>query len=256
MDKLVLLLLCTYSATLLPFSALSVAAILTALSVSALFEVEIIPRHLRAVLLLCYTAVCIFLPSFLVFLPLLSYDCFRLHGLLPNLALELLWPLRLIWIIPLLVGFFHLRVMAALLLILIGALACFMAWRSDYLATTLTRYRSNRDQLSTAFKKLESKNRDLEERQSLELRLATLAERNRIAREIHDNVGHLLTRSILQMEALQVMQGGSLENNTDNPRLSAQFGSVANGSGLTPVTDGLTVGSQQFGSAANGSGLT
>ncbi len=28
------------------------------------------------------------------------------------------------------------------------------------------------------------------------MRLATLAERGRIAREIHDNVGHLLTRSI------------------------------------------------------------
>lgn len=48
-------------------------------------------------------------------------------------------------------------------------------------------------------------NRELMEKQDYEVRLATLNERNRIAREIHDNVGHLLTRSILQVSALQVV---------------------------------------------------
>jgi len=42
------------------------------------------------------------------------------------------------------------------------------------------------------------------EKQDYEIKLATLAERNRIAREIHDNVGHLLTRSLLQISALRV----------------------------------------------------
>ncbi len=31
--------------------------------------------------------------------------------------------------------------------------------------------------------------------------MATLGERMRIAREIHDNVGHLLTRAIMQAQA-------------------------------------------------------
>lgn len=35
--------------------------------------------------------------------------------------------------------------------------------------------------------------------------MATLEERNRIAREIHDNVGHMLTRAIVQMQALKVV---------------------------------------------------
>ena len=38
-----------------------------------------------------------------------------------------------------------------------------------------------------------------------EVYLATLKERNRIAREIHDNVGHMLTRVIVQMQALQII---------------------------------------------------
>ena len=38
------------------------------------------------------------------------------------------------------------------------------------------------------------------------MQLATLTERGRLAREIHDNVGHLLTRALFQVSALQVMQ--------------------------------------------------
>ncbi len=34
---------------------------------------------------------------------------------------------------------------------------------------------------------------------------ATLQERNRIAREIHDNVGHMITRSILQLGAIKII---------------------------------------------------
>lgn len=52
---------------------------------------------------------------------------------------------------------------------------------------------------------LQEKNRRLLERQDNEINLATMKERNRIAREIHDNVGHMLTRSILQVGALSII---------------------------------------------------
>lgn len=38
-----------------------------------------------------------------------------------------------------------------------------------------------------------------------EIRIATLSERNRIAREIHDNVGHMLSRAILQLGAIMTV---------------------------------------------------
>lgn len=44
---------------------------------------------------------------------------------------------------------------------------------------------------------LKEKNQALLEKQDYEIYTATLKERNRIAREIHDNVGHMLSRSIL-----------------------------------------------------------
>ncbi len=49
---------------------------------------------------------------------------------------------------------------------------------------------------------LKSKNKALLMEQDQQVHLATLAERNRIAREIHDNVGHLLSRGILLLGAI------------------------------------------------------
>lgn len=52
---------------------------------------------------------------------------------------------------------------------------------------------------------LSEKNRVLLEKQDYEIYTATLRERNRIAREIHDNVGHLLSRSILLLGAARTV---------------------------------------------------
>ena len=52
---------------------------------------------------------------------------------------------------------------------------------------------------------LKQKNIYLTEHQDNEIYLATLKERNRIAREIHDNIGHMLTRSLLQTAAMSVI---------------------------------------------------
>ncbi|NMA67229.1 MAG: two-component sensor histidine kinase [Clostridiaceae bacterium] len=49
---------------------------------------------------------------------------------------------------------------------------------------------------------LEKQKEELIEKQDYELNIATLNERKRIAREIHDNVGHLLSSAILQSGAL------------------------------------------------------
>lgn len=53
---------------------------------------------------------------------------------------------------------------------------------------------------------LKQMNKDLIDKQLTTIHIATLKERNRIAREIHDNVGHMLSRSILQVGALLVIE--------------------------------------------------
>ena len=52
---------------------------------------------------------------------------------------------------------------------------------------------------------LSEKNKALAEKQNSEIYAATLRERNRIAREIHDNVGHVLSRTILLTGAVRAV---------------------------------------------------
>ncbi len=52
-----------------------------------------------------------------------------------------------------------------------------------------------------------------------EVYLARLKERNRIAREIHDNVGHMITRVIVQVQALSIIN--------KDPKVSEQLASVS-----------------------------
>ena len=62
-----------------------------------------------------------------------------------------------------------------------------------------------RDDLREKVLTLQDTNAQLLQAQDYELRAAALAERTRIAREIHDGVGHLLTRLLLQVKALQIV---------------------------------------------------
>ena len=62
-----------------------------------------------------------------------------------------------------------------------------------------------RDDSKELEKMLEEKNKRLMSEQDQQVHLATLAERNRIAREIHDNVGHLLSRAILLLGAISTV---------------------------------------------------
>ncbi|MBQ5430652.1 MAG: hypothetical protein IIU28_03245 [Lachnospiraceae bacterium] len=59
---------------------------------------------------------------------------------------------------------------------------------------------------------LKERNSRLLREQDQQIHLATLKERNRIAREIHDNVGHMLSRGILLLGAIQTV------NSDDNIR--------------------------------------
>lgn len=87
------------------------------------------------------------------------------------------------------------------------ALAVYMAWRTGRFVKLQEMFRDQRDNSRELELMLREKNRNLLEKQDYEVRLATLNERNRIAREIHDNVGHMLSRSILQTAALRTIAG-------------------------------------------------
>ena len=84
-------------------------------------------------------------------------------------------------------------------------LAFYMAWKSHVLKIRSEEVKHIRDDAAERNTMLAEKNKVLATNQEKEIHIATLAERNRIAREIHDNVGHLLSRSILQLGAIMAI---------------------------------------------------
>ena len=86
-----------------------------------------------------------------------------------------------------------------------AAVAVIIYNRISGLEHTVEKLTLLRDEVAGKNRQLSEQNVRLVQAQDNEIHLATLKERNRIAREIHDNVGHMLTRSLLQSGALIVI---------------------------------------------------
>lgn len=107
------------------------------------------------------------------------------------------------------------------LLIVTSVLAAWLFYNSrkkEIMSKTIKKIRDDSQERNIL---LDEKNRHLIEKQDQEIYVATLRERNRIARDIHDNVGHIITRTILQMGALMTIYKeepvhGQLEAVKDN----------------------------------------
>ena len=165
-----------------------------------------------------YIIAAVFVPPFMPFAPLALYDIAR-HvrrehawvalGIGSAFALALVADLRTN----------ALTSRTLLLTAILSVAATLLSLRTAQLEREQERMRRTRDELQERALALEARNRDLADRQDYEVELATLAERARIAREIHDNVGHQLTRASLQTEALRVVHA-------DEPRVAADFADV------------------------------
>ena len=76
-------------------------------------------------------------------------------------------------------------------------IAAFMEYNTRKYTTLKEEFRRTKDDSEERNLLLAEKNKMILEKQDYEIETAILKERNRIAREIHDNVGHVLSRSIL-----------------------------------------------------------
>lgn len=89
--------------------------------------------------------------------------------------------------------------------ILLMAFAVMLSYFTELLLGYQMKLHSMRDASMEHDMLMEQMNHQLIEKQNAQIYNATLKERNRIAREIHDNVGHMITRSILQVGAIGVI---------------------------------------------------
>ena len=189
-DNLILLILTGIMAFQISNLYTPVISLLLGFLIAAL-EIYLSDKKQFAIVCILFLILCLFLPEATLFLPVLFYGAchnrfyWTALGVIPFLqgvSLYQTWELAL-W----------------LALSLLAILLSLKTEKIEHLETEMIRMRDTSTELNLALKE---KNKNLMEKQDYEIYLATLKERNRIAREIHDNVGHMLSRSILQVGAL------------------------------------------------------
>ena len=138
--------------------------------------------------------------ALMLFLPLLLYDCVRMRSLKAGVITGAGVLCQMVWFVQGEIGVF--RFVLWCFTLILAAIFSVRTERSLKLAQEVIHLKDSSTELRLAMQK---RQQDLLEKQDYEIHLATLQERNRIAREIHDHVGHMLSRSILQMGALQTI---------------------------------------------------
>jgi signal transduction histidine kinase len=174
-----------------------IAPILIVMTLSAVLS-YIENSKITLAIYVVYLMLCLFRIEFILFTPLLCYDVAFVNK-------KSNYSLLLSSFLPLAIHFDALSsdtMMFTAALLLVAAL---LKNRTLNLEKAEESYFNLRDTTREISLKLENQNKELMEKQDYEVHLATITERNRIARDIHDNVGHLLSRSILQVGALLVI---------------------------------------------------
>lgn len=192
-DKLIIFIFCITFYMFNVSYTLMIVPILMAIIISALLSY--FDNNLIIIgIFITYIFMCIFEPEFLFFIPLICYDV---------LIFEIKW----IWIfalLPILINFNNNIKVSNILVEASILVTYFLKYRTISLQNSKKEYKQLRDNTKEVSILFEKKNLDLMEKQDYEIKLVTLHERNRIARDIHDNVGHMLSSSILQIGALLV----------------------------------------------------
>lgn len=193
LDKLAITLIC-----LIGFAAndsFTAPVIAFLFSVTASLAAQILTgRKSAACVIFISAAACAVMPEFFCALPLMIYDA--------------LWEKKCWLVLPCLTVFLRPDAPGPFQLIIsfVGIIISVIIYlRVSKLEETVGKLTLLRDKIAEKSILLTEQNRRLSDAQDNEIHLAALKERNRIAREIHDNVGHMLTRSLLQSGALIVM---------------------------------------------------
>lgn len=206
-DRLILILLSFFimyekNGSVSPVIALLVTVFFAA--VNSYFE----NRKLIASSTVIYATISFFFSPLVCMSPVIIYDAVNVRSIVAGV----------LFIASLIVNFGDFSVdliMYFILMIMLGIVLNYKSRKNEALTQMVKQVRDDGQEKRLL---LADKNKHLIEKQDYEVYVATLKERNRIARDIHDNVGHVITRSILQMGALMTI-------NKDEP-LHGQLTSV------------------------------
>lgn len=191
LDKIIIFICCLILYLTRTYLSINIIIVLTPIIFGAFlsyFESE----KLQAALVLGFFLLAYFAPELIVFLPLIAYDVIYCKY----------QALNLIGIIPFVIFCQSFDWRQCLLVGMILLFSSVLRTSSKKRLELRAKHNALVDESREMSIQLKKQNNDLLEKQDFELTNATLNERNRIAREIHDSVGHLLSSAILQSGAL------------------------------------------------------
>lgn len=194
LDKLLLFLSCS---TLYLFQVdgnYVIVPVITSVALSSLF-LYLEDHRIHLVGSILYSVLCFFFPYLIIFLPLIMYDILHTKFQYGALLLPLLMIYHNITYSGMIISF------CLILLIL----SYFLKYKTDCINDLRHDYNELRDNSMKMSMELEQKNQVLLQNQDYEINLAMLNERNRISKEIHDSIGHLLSRALLMVGALKTI---------------------------------------------------
>lgn len=190
-DKLILLICCSVVLMINDVSIYTPIPVIIAVTlVSVNIAFDYMKVHVAVYIL--YLLLTLFCRPLIYFAPIMCYDFFAENNMYISIGAVLIILVRIkempYWTIAY-VLFMH-------------VLSYILKRRTSGLLNAIKQAYDMRDEIKIKTERLAKKSSELMERQDYEIENATLNERNRIAREIHDTVGHLISSSILQIGAL------------------------------------------------------
>ena len=170
-----------------------------------------------ALLTLALTVASFFVPKFMIAVPLMMYGMISSSD---NKKRGYVLPVKVVSIICLTGAIFYFASGAVMICAIV-----FLSVTGIYMALKTRRYEENDKILTDKYDeaRIASANarrlgEEIMKNADNEIYTARLKERNRIAREIHDNVGHMITRVIIQLQAVKIIN--------KDPAVGAQLESV------------------------------
>lgn len=206
LDKLILLLVTSIFYLSIQLNIYSILFILVSITLTCIhtyYEDE----KIRVPLEIVFFILCILYYQYLFFLPLLVYDRFHKKSQFFLLFYLLLFILHSQ----------NLELISILTIFFFMALSYFLQGKSNLIISLTIQNQKIKDDSEELKIIQENKQKELLEKQDYEIQLAKAEERNRIAREIHDSVGHNLSSSLLQIGAMIALnQDEKLKEPLDN----------------------------------------
>src|SRR5690554_1273897 len=185
-EKLFIIILCLYNTYRFYPNQNLVLYLLIAIIFSSLFEI-IIGINIKLLLYIAFAILCLFNQVFILYIPIIAYNLikdFRFYSII---------------LLPMLFSSFYLEN------IILTILSAYISFISDKQAYLIVENLRTRDKYKEDSLLLEKYNEQLKKDREKSVQIAILTERNRIAKELHDAVGHALSSSILQVESIKII---------------------------------------------------